>query len=624
MTFIVRQIDYKADGSEIVRQSVAEGDEIRIGRKGDNAIHLPDLAVNPEHAVVRAAGAGQITIESLSGQPFDVDGRSVESASVDAAKGAELRFGGHVIAVGLDDGSGHVTFSVRRTEAVSDSAEEKDTGFIYTLKGLLPGKRISAWGFAILVLVSCLAWPIWAWATYDDLAYQKDAERPAGFHGDKLWISGDLSLAHKSLSNDCQSCHVEPFVAVRDDACLTCHTEDAHEHAPLDRQLASRGQPTGFAAFRRFVSVSFNKPEGRCVECHTEHEGAGDMQPTQQQFCADCHDGMKSRLKDTELMNAADFGNSHPQFRPLVLVQPVRGADDKAPRKRISLDQRATEDNGIKFPHDLHLNKTGGVAQMGRRLSGKFGFGQNMVCEDCHKTDKNGTRFLPVNMEENCAMCHSLSFDKIGGTFRTLRHGEPDMVRADLRAFYRSTPPSRPINLGSLARQRPGAVNSRRTASDYARAVNFRGSRADQAIRQVFSRGGACFDCHQVTPPSAPGRVDFGIAPVAQTDRYMHKGWFSHEAHDDEECTSCHLAETSSDARDLLLPGIKDCRTCHVGESGASLTKVTKPVESTCAMCHDYHADEGAPWLMREADKKKSKTVTAGAAAKRVNGSASR
>ncbi len=110
-----------------------------------------------------------------------------------------------------------------------------------------------------------------------------------------------------------------------------------------------------------------------------------------------------------------------------------------------------------------------------------------------------------------------------------------------------------------------------------------------------------------MVPPSGSGGLDFRIAPVAQTSRYMQKGWFTHDAHDKEECTSCHLAEKSSDASDLLLPGIKDCRTCHVGETGASLIKVKKPVESTCAMCHDYHADKGAPWLLREQDKKKKR-----------------
>lgn len=604
MMFIVRQVALKADGSEIVRQTEVEGGEIFIGRNAANGVHLPDLAVNPVHARMERRGSDLI-ITAQSQQPFDVDGRSVESATVEISRGAELRFGGHIIAVGTEGDA--VTLTVRRVEAVSDSAEDKDEGAIYSLKGLLPGKRMSAWGFALLILIACLAWPIYTWSSYQDLAYKEKVSRPAGFHGDTLWSSGKMSQAHKTLKNDCQACHVDAFVSVRDNACMTCHEKDAGPHAPLSRQLTARGDPTGFAAFTRFVAASFNKPAGRCVECHTEHEGAGAMEPTQQRFCAECHDGMDTRLTNTKLDNAADFGNAHPQFQPAVLLRPLVGDDAKAPRKRISLDRKPRENNGLKFPHDMHLNKTGGVAQMGRRLAGKHGFGAALECSDCHEADKNNVGFVAVDMEKSCAMCHSLSFDKIGDTYRTLRHGQPEQVKADLRAFYRSTSPTRPINLGSLARQRPGVVNSRRTAADYARAVNFRGGRADQAIRQVFSRGGACYDCHVVVPPSSSGGMDYKIAPVAQTSRYLQKGWFTHDAHDKEECTSCHLAEKSKEATDLLIPGIKDCRTCHVGETGESLIKVKKPVESTCAMCHDYHADKGAPWLLREQDKKKKR-----------------
>ncbi|WP_373488770.1 cytochrome c3 family protein [Blastomonas sp.] len=606
MMFVVRQVALKADGSEIVRQSEVVGEEIFIGRNASNGVHLPDLAVNPVHARIARRGS-ELTITAQSQQPFDIDGRSVEATTVESGRGAELRFGGHIVQIGAE--GDNITLTVRRVEAVSDSAEDKDEGAIYSLKGLLPGKRMSAWGFAILILIAMLAWPIYTWSSYKDLAYKEKATRPAAFHADGMWSSGKLSLAHKTLKDDCQSCHVDAFVSVRDNACMTCHEKDASPHAPMERQLSARGDPTGFAAFRRFVAASFNKPAGRCVECHTEHEGAGAMEATQQRFCADCHDGMDTRLTNTKLDNAADFGNAHPQFQPAVLVKPLRGDDTKAPRKRISLDKNPKENNGLKFPHDMHLSKTNGVAQMGRRLATKHGFGDALECSDCHKADKNNVGFLEVDMEESCAMCHSLSFDKIGGTYRTLRHGEPDMVKADLRAFYRSTAPARPINLGSLARQRPGAVNARRTAGDYARAVNFRGTRADQAIRQVFSRGGACYDCHVVTPPSSSGGLDFQIAPVAQTKRYLQKGWFTHDAHDKEECTSCHLAEKSSEASDLLIPGIKNCRTCHVGETGESLIKVKKPVESTCAMCHDYHADKGAPWLLREQDKKKKQPI---------------
>ncbi|MEM1131908.1 MAG: cytochrome c3 family protein [Pseudomonadota bacterium] len=599
MTFIVRQIALKADGSEIVRETTPDSAEITIGRNSDNAIHLPDLAVNPVHASIRRDGDDSIIVEAVSGQPFQVDGIDVTTATVKLARGAELGFGGHRIAVGLDADGGAVTLTVRRSDTVADSEEEKDEHQIYSLMGKLPGKRGSAWGFVALVVIACLAWPVYTWATYRDLAYNEDVKRPDGVHGDGFWSSGSLSLAHNSLKDDCQACHVDAFVSVRDKACMTCHDDDAHDHAPKPRLASARGELQGFAAFRRAVASAFNKPQGRCVECHTEHESAGAMQPTAQRFCAECHDGLDSRLTDTTLLNAADFGKAHPQFRPAVLINAVEGDDpSKAPRRRISLDRKPSEDNGLKFPHDLHLDRTGGVAQMGRRLSAKYGFGDALDCADCHTPDPNGVRFEPVDMEENCAMCHSLSFDEIDGTFRQLPHGKPDLVKADLRAYYRSTGPNRPINLGSLPRQRPGIVNRQRTAADYARAVRFRPTRANQAIRAVFSEGGACYDCHTV---NTLGGLNYSIDPVTQTDRYMHKGWFSHAAHEEEDCTDCHKATVSKQATDLLLPGIATCRECHGGEASDT------DVPSTCALCHEYHADGGAPWLVRQQNKDKQR-----------------
>ena len=590
MTFIVRQIATTADGREIIRSNPFAADEIGIGRSTTNAIHLPDLAVNPDHATIRRRDDGQIIVESTSGQNFTLDGKHRIAVTVDPSAGAELGFGGHVITVS-EEGE-DVVLTVKRVEALSDSAEIRSESTLYTLKGLLPGKRISAWSFVALVLAAFLVWPIYSWATWRGVE-----ERPDQFHADTMWSSGALSNAHHALEKDCQACHVDAFVTVKDETCLTCHTGDAHDHAAKPRLLAARGNPEGLEVIGAAFASAFNKPPGRCVECHSEHEGAGAMEPTAQKFCADCHDGMDGRLTDTKLENASDFGIAHPQFRPAVLVSP---GGKNPPRTRISLDDKPTENNGLKFPHAMHLSRTGGVAQMGRRLSADYGFGDSLVCKDCHTPDANGVRFEPVDMKEDCSMCHSLAFDEIGGTVRTLRHGEPEMVQADLRAYYRSTGPVRPINLGGMARRRPGAGNETRVASDYARAVRFRPSRANLAIRQVFSPGGACFDCHGVTPPTAAGRVDYGIKPVSQTDRYMHNGWFSHEAHKEESCTSCHNAPASKSADDLLLPGIKTCRECHGGEF-----QKTADVPSTCAMCHDYHADDGAPWLIREEQKDK-------------------
>src|SRR6185503_5360906 len=99
-------------------------------------------------------------------QPFDCNGRSVTRIEFDFAAGAELGFGGHRITVGKDPQSGMPVLSVVRVEALSESAEEIDTTKAYTLAGLLPGKRMSAWAFAVLVLLAFLAGPIWSYATY--------------------------------------------------------------------------------------------------------------------------------------------------------------------------------------------------------------------------------------------------------------------------------------------------------------------------------------------------------------------------------------------------------------------------------------------------------------------------
>lgn len=628
MSFIVRQIALKASGEEIVRTARVEGDTLTIGRDAACQIHLPDLAVDPQHARVRLMSGGAVMIESIANQPFEVNGRSTIRRELNLAAGAELGFGGYRLTLARGAEAGVAEITVRRIEAVSESAEERDLGTAFTLKGLLPGKRISAWGFALLVLAACLAWPVWS-----ALQFGHSGVRPAQFHGDQLWSSGKLSQAHQQLGRDCQSCHTQPFVAVRDNACLTCHTQDAHQHiadrpgqTAAQRLTLARGAPEGMAKFQRAVAGAFNRPAGRCTDCHTEHEGAGPMPATQQRFCTDCHAAMSTRLKDTKLADAGDFGTSHPAFQANL----ISGFDGNAPRfTRTALIAGVKEEGGLKFTHAQHLSATNGVAQMVRRRAAGGKSATALGCGDCHVADPSGTRFEPVKMETACQGCHSLTFDQIGGTFRTLRHGEPAMVVADLRAFYRSTGPARPASLGGLARRVPGDASRQSDARDFARAVRFYPARADQAIAAVFSPTGACGDCHRITRGGPSASAGFAVQPAAQTARYFAKGWFTHDRHRQTPCADCHVGVTrSNDARDVLIPGIDGaggCRTCHVGESGAHLAKVDHPVASTCAMCHDFHAAGGAPRDARkaetrrapvpDADRRRTPAIAAGAAA---------
>ncbi|WP_225207026.1 cytochrome c3 family protein [Novosphingobium huizhouense] len=625
MTFQVRQIALKSNGEEIVRPTTVEGDELLIGRDSACAVHLPDLAVDPRHARAMLRGDGTLLVESLGEQPFEADGRSTTRRTVDLAVGAELGFGGHRIAVSRDGESGAAVLTVRRVEAVSESAEDIDLGTAFTLKGLLPGKRSSAWAFAALMLLAFLVAPIWSYATYQPLAMQKDARRPAGVHGDTAWSSGKLSLAHHNLENDCQACHTKAFVAVTDNACLTCHKEDAHSHIPDGaRLLRARGEPQGVARFTQAVATAFNRPQGRCAGCHTEHEGAGAMPATRQQFCTDCHDGLRTRLPDSKLDDAADFGTAHPQFRPSLIAAVAPGG--KPVFAQVRWAPGLKEANGLKFTHAQHLSHSNGVAQMVRRRPGRFAADDALGCQDCHKAEAGGARFKPVVMEEACESCHSLTFDEVGGTFRTLRHGEPEQVVADLRAFYRGGAPARPATLSGLGRRIPGDAARAASAADYARAVHFYPVRGDQAVAEVFGQGGMCADCHVITRGGGAATNGFAVQPVAQNTRYYHVGWFDHADHRKSDCATCHTAaKSSNDARDLLVPGLDGpggCRSCHVGENGAKLTSahVTDPVKSDCAMCHAYHMDAdgptgGKPW--KPAEQRKSQGIVATAEANR-------
>lgn len=598
MAFLLRTITLTADGREIVRDARIEKPQIGIGRSAEREVHLQDLAVEPDHARIEQIDERRVLVRSVGTLGFTVDGKSAMRAELDSAAGAELGFGGHRITIGRDEDA--ITLTVRREAALSDAAEEKDEAAIFSLRGKLPGKRPLAWALAALVLALLLALPIISFATRP----AQDDRKIDQVVGDSAWSPGALSAAHHGLEKNCVACHVDAFVSVRDESCRTCHA-DAHDHAPPARLDLARAAPGMGERFLQSVAATFGKEgPGACVDCHSEHEGEGRMQPTPQQFCADCHGTLKDRLTDTALGDASDFGTHHPEFRALVAARP--GTPYARPRfERVSLAERPRDATGLKFPHDLHLAKKGGVARMAQTMKAEHGFGDSLVCKDCHTPTADGVRFLPVRMEENCQMCHSLAFDNIGGTVRTLRHGKPDQVVADLRALYRSTGPVAPAGLGGAGRRRPGLYAEGQVHNIYFGAAAARPARAEQAVAQVFASEGVCGECHSFTPPGADGASGWRAMPVHQTMRFFQNGWFSHAAHRTESCESCHKAPASNSASDLLLPDLKSCRTCHGGE--ASNAKVA----TGCALCHNYHADDGAPWLVqRRVAQKRTGTGT--------------
>ncbi len=553
MIFRLRTIETTAQGREIVRdRDVADG-PISLGRSADNTLHLADLALDPRHAIISSADAGRIAVEAVGALGFSHDGRSVRNAAINPAVGGELRFGSYRIGV-TQDSDGAVLLTVGQVP----QAAATDERAAFSLAGRLPGKRAMAWLLGLAVLLGFLALPIYSIMT-------RAPQQPV--KGDAAWSSGPLSQAHHQLEGKCEACHVKPFEAVRDATCLACH-QDVHDHAPPARLAHARGPDSAGDALQWRIAKMFGKPgPGACSDCHTEHEGAGRMPPPAQAFCADCHGSLKDRLPDTQLGNASDFARQHPQFRPAIAL--TAGSDKLT---RVSLAEHPREASGLTFAHELHLNPRGGVAQMGLRT----GKGGALDCADCHHPTADGVSFLPIDMERDCESCHSLAYDKVGGTFRKLRHGDVDQMVADLSVAPRR---AAPIVTG---RQRPGAyANGGAYYARFSAPATSIGSPA-----QALSRSGICGECH--TAAAAGGR--FSVLPVTQVSRYFGHGWFTHAAHKQEKCTSCHAADRSNSAADLLLPDLKSCRSCHAGEVAPR-----GKVASNCAMCHDYHLTQQAP-----------------------------
>lgn len=560
MAFLIRTIDHTASGREIVRERVVEKDSVSIGRGAENDIHLPDLAVEQQHVSIAEATSGKLEITAVSRLGFAIDGRTENAASIDPTQGAELALGSSRIAISQSNGKVMLTI----TKAASNE-EAVDAKRSFALAGTLPAKRTISWALAGTILLAFLAVPIASHLTRERITTD-DVDRAGKVAFDSSWSTGKLSLAHHSLEDNCEACHVDAFVSVRDETCLTCH-EDIGDHAEAPR-LADGRAPHGLGeGFQWAVAGMFGKEgPGACTTCHTEHEGPTRMEPASQQFCADCHDTLDARLTDTALANASDFGKAHPEFKAAIFTE--LGQEDP---RRISLGDRPREQSGLKFPHDVHLDPQGGVARMAIRLGRSAGYGSPLACKDCHEATSDRVSFEPIDMEANCESCHSLVYDQVGGTFRTLRHGDVDQMLADLRAMDRS--PRRPVVTG---RSRP---------ERYARGglyySNF-GSpgRSLVGIDRALAPGGVCGECH--LPANGGNRLD--VMPVNLPDRFFAHGGFDHHAHRQEECSTCHEAESSKASNDVLLPNLASCRECHQGQ-----TAIEAEVPSSCAMCHSYH-----------------------------------
>ncbi len=538
MTATLRIITRRANGRESTRTVEVPKNLLSIGRATDCDINLPDLRVGLKHARLTIS-AGAFMIEAEGDNEFKVNGRSVRKA--EARLGAPLvaQFGPYTLTFAEE--AGRLRIDVERVQQAATHIA--DPAKVFSLKGTWLSKRVAAWAFVLVIAAIFLAFPIVTFAL-KPAAVSPSARIEAG----QLWLSGELSGPHEILAKDCSACHEKAFVSVRDETCLTCHSETNH-HADEARMLQSRGTPTAAQKSLRTVAAAFNKPAGRCADCHMEHNGHDGIAPAAQTTCTSCHADMRARLADANVGNASDFGRDHPEFRPTVvsiadlrtpkltrawsvadldlarkdrerILKPAagltscdgfaigqpnfRGLPHEGGSGGLPARALAGDNSGLVFPHDVHLAENGCVASIAQRLSRAEGYGDKLVCKNCHTSNESGTGFQSVTMEKNCSSCHSLVFDNVGGLERELRHGRTNDVIATLLDFYQARVVGAAVGGGDDAgRRRPGEAAARRYVGFREQAFAQAGGRAAARVRAVFSEGGACYGCHVVTPPTA-------------------------------------------------------------------------------------------------------------------------
>ncbi|HEX4177973.1 MAG TPA: FHA domain-containing protein [Rhizomicrobium sp.] len=606
MSFILRQIAKRVGAPDIVREKAVAAAEPVIGRGSDCDIQLTDLAVSLRHAVIKEIAPGRVTVESLGAENFEADGKFVHKADLDLAKSPVLVFGSHVLTLTPgENGTVLVTATARENVAAADAASDQKHSF--SLKYALFSQRQIAWITTVAILLACLIVPVGLFII------DHNRHQVISSAADRQWSSGPLSPGHHFLEKNCVACHRQAFVSVTDSACLSCHQADlnrsarqqvvsltqslgspfppdpAADHAPHDRLMAaSPPDPNLLRRINTWVATTFSHPNDRCASCHTEHVGTGQAETgkapapvtaseLKRNDCKDCHTGMSQRLTDTRIPDVLDWGH-HPDFRPVITA----GFDGDRPRlEKIALSSVPMEKEGLIFGHDVHLSTKGGVARQAVELGKAAGYGAPLTCDNCHRRSDDGG-FAPIEMKRDCGQCHSLAFTRKNGVDQLLPHGHPDQVVAALKAYFAGAPRQSGTPEAFLGRPGMYGVFTPSQPVDYV-AAN---------VRDAFEPGGTCYGCHVIIPPADKRSLDYRVAPVKLTSRYLPWGDFNHnvpEHHQDAtgapNCDACHKAKSSTKAEDVMLPRIAECDTCH----GKTRQETVATAGSDCAECHGFH-----------------------------------
>ena len=582
----------KRAGSDEVsrRETLLQGDEIRIGRAVSSEITLSEIDVDAHHATLRMGGDGTLTLTAETDGGLVVNHERVRAAAMTPDRIVSI--GRYAFRAEPGRDGADAVLVMEETPGATGSAGRSPVR--RELDDVLPSRRMLGWVGALAVLVVFLAWPLWdvlqrpgmqadagpAEARLVSGMARSDLPHPTPMEA--TWTSGPLSAVHAMLGDDCAACHERPFVRVQDNSCLACHATIEDHADPVAHPAIAAGAM-------------------RCAWCHLEHEGGGGPTSFGPLTCGGCHSDIRASSAESQLDNTSSFATQHPVFQLAVITGVEQGEDGRPEpivvRTRFSRDNLPNENTGLKFSHAKHL-ASGGIKAPGGGM-------QQLQCADCHQAEAGGRLMRPIQMERDCGGCHRMEFNA-AGVRRPLLHAEEDEVARVITDYFLAaamqggvTTDGAPDAAKRLRRKLPNpeelALEQAETDAAFAQLSDAERGRIIQwARRETVAQmddlfgNRLCGTCHEAEKfPDRFGIDRWKVLPAVLQRHWMPKARFNHTPHLAMDCGGCHAAVASDKASDVLMPDIETCRDCHV--------EGTRTAGIGCISCHEYHGTGRTP-----------------------------